>query len=114
MPGPILIPLWAVVLGPPAFVTLMILDKLTGGRSTQVLDDIHARQIDRQFGWSHRNLDREIEDMHKPKEATMANGVPCSKCGWTETAHEFPKHYPATRRHKYVPQKSSRKRKKSR
>lgn len=41
----------------------------------------------------------------------MANGIPCAKCGWTEIAHEFKKLYPATRRHKYVPQRNTVKRK---
>jgi hypothetical protein len=33
----------------------------------------------------------------------MANGVPCEQCGWTQTAHDFPKMYPQCD-HEYVPQ----------
>jgi hypothetical protein len=32
------------------------------------------------------------------------NGIPCEKCGWSETPHEFPALYPQCR-HKYVPAK---------
>jgi hypothetical protein len=39
--------LWVFVF----FVPLLVLDKLTSGKSTDILDRIHKDQIDRQFGW---------------------------------------------------------------
>jgi hypothetical protein len=32
------------------------------------------------------------------------NGIPCERCGWTETAHAFKEEYPAACDH-YVPEK---------
>jgi hypothetical protein len=31
-------------------------------------------------------------------------GIPCEKCGWSETTHEFPDLYPQCA-HKYVPER---------
>jgi hypothetical protein len=31
-------------------------------------------------------------------------GIPCERCGWNETTHEFPELYPQCA-HKYVPER---------